>query len=601
MSLSIPFYRGGSFFGGSISSTRPIPYTVQLDGMDLPIETAEYRHNGIKTLRDGVVTSDQPDDSQYNSEGAWWRYQVGWQRGAGLDVQDFGERADPLRFRSSKGVDPWQDNELCLLPATAKVRDNAAVTPKLFATGNHVYAAFGTTMDRSADMSSWAAITGLTGTINDISTDGTDVYVATTTHIYRITPASVAATALTVDTANYNSVAFVSNRLLAGSANILYEIASGGTRDAIYTHFQAAFRWTTIFAVGSRIYVGGYAGNRTELYALTADENGDLIRTADAAPFAFNELLNKAISYAGSVLLLTNLGLRFATLSGDGSITFGPLISAPGNVVDASAEGRFVWFTWQNFPDGGCGVGRLALDLDVGQLQPAYASDVYTADANAAATGVCRYLGRTVFAVPNQGIYATSPTDKVTEGWVESGEIYFGTVEEKAITNALVVTSPIGAGQSVSATITDHTGATLGSGTVTETNARGVEISLDGQTADWVRVRIDLASSGGTAMCVYRWRLRGFPVVPAVDEWIVPLIVHRHVVVNDSTGQILSLDQLAVCERLKDRWRSKKVIAYREGKRTYRVRIDNFEQSVREWDDSSDFFDVVFRVRLISV
>lgn len=601
MSLSIPFYRGGSFFGGTISSSRPIPYTVQIDGMDLPIETVEYRHNGIRTLRDGVVTSDQPDDSQYSTEGAWWRYQVGWQRGAGLEVQDFGERADPLRFNASRGVDPWNDNELCLLPATAKVRNNAAVAPKLFATGNHVYAAFGTTMERSADLTAWTAITGLTGTVQDISTDGTDVYVATTTHVYRITPASAAATALTVDTGNYTSVAFSSNRLLAGSANILYEIASGGTRDAIYTHFQPAFRWTTIFSIGSRIYVGGYAGNRTELYALTADELGNLIRTADAAPFAFGELLNKAISYAGSVVLLTNLGLRFATLSGDGSITFGPLIAAPGNVVDATAEGRFVWFTWQNFPDGGCGVGRLALDIDVGQLQPAYASDVFTADENAASTGVCRYEGRTVFAVPNEGIYATSTSAFVTSGWVESGEIYFGTVEEKAITSALVVTSPIGAGQSVIATISSHAGSTLGTGTVVETNARGVEIALDGDAADWVRVRVELTSSSGTQMCLYRWRLRGYPVVPAVDEWIVPLIIHRHVVVNDATGQILSLDQLGVVERLKDRWRSKKVIAYREGKRTYRVRIDNFEQSVREWDDSSDFFDVVFRVRLISV
>ena len=62
---------------------------------------------------------------------------------------------------------------------------------------------------------------------------------------------------------NVDTVAFVANRLLVGNGNILYEVGSTGTRTAIVTHFQASFRWTIIFAIGSKIYVGGYAGDRS--------------------------------------------------------------------------------------------------------------------------------------------------------------------------------------------------------------------------------------------------------------------------------------------------------------------------------------------------
>ncbi len=71
-------------------------------------------------------------------------------------------------------------------------------------------------------------------------------------------------------------------------------------------------------------------------------------------------------------------------------------------------------------------------------------------------------------------------------------------------------------------------------------------------------------------------------------------------IVNDGQGQLRSFDQLAEVERLIDACRNQVTVPYREGERTYPVRIDKYEMQTHEWDDTSDTFDSLFVVRLIS-
>jgi hypothetical protein len=259
-----------------------------------------------------------------------------------------------------------------------------------------------------------------------------------------------------------------------------------------------------------------------------------------------------------------------------------------------------VWFGWSNHA-AGRGVGRLALDEFIDAYQPAYASDVYDSGAAATVTAVARFANRTLFAVSGVGIYQTVPNTYVTEGSITSGDVYFGTVERKATTSIFAGVTPLAAGQSLEVEVFDQDAASIGSGSTAAVGARGVTVDLDGTEMDAATVVTTLTGPGTSTPCLLRWRLRAFPIAPAVEEWIVPLIIHGQVIVNDGAGQLQSFDTLAEVERLIDRWRSKAVVAYREGARTYRVRIDDYEMRTREWSDDSDFFETLLIVKLVSV
>lgn len=609
MTFHFPWYGGGGTvdveggYNGAAIAARPIPFTVSLMGVEYPIDLEPYERNSLDNIKPNASsTSTQPDDSQYNTEGAWWRYAFDWSMGAGQLVQDFGDDRLPNRFSASLGVDPWTEFGATLLPTTVLKDAVSGANAYLIATGGFAYRSDGTGVKRSPDLTTWTALTGLSGTIRDLATDGSTVYIATSTGIYTCTDAGgVAVTSFAAVGADYQKVAFVANRLLGASDNVLYEFTSAGVRTAIVggTHFQTAFRWKAIFNIGSRIYFGGYAGNRTELYTATTDTSGALVAGAEAAQFPYNELLNCAVSYAGAALLGTSLGIRLAILSGDGSLTYGPLIDAPGSVQAITAEGRFAWFAWTGHP-GGSGVGRLALDEQVASLQPPYATDVYTAASANGVTGVCRFAGKTVLAVPSVGVYATTTTF-LTAGWFRSGQVYLGTIERKALASLAVRCDPLLTNETIRATVTDQLGDELGNFLTDEDTAEGLDASLDGEQAAWCQVQIDITGSGTTAPTVRSWRLRGFPVVPTTEEFIVPLIIESYVVVNDGNGQLRSMNPLEQIERLIDAKKLQTVIPYREGLRTYRVRIDKYRLKPREWNDTSDGFESLFIVRLITV
>jgi len=148
--------------------------------------------------------------------------------------------------------------------------------------------------------------------------------------------------------------------------------------------------------------------------------------------------------------------------------------------------------------------------------------------------------------------------------------------------------------------VTDQAGDSIGDFTVTGPGVSGLDASLDGQQVSWCKVRITINGNGSSTPCVRSWRLRGYPIVPTVEEWIVPLIMHQYVVVNDGLGQLRSQSSLIQVERLIEACKQGTVIAYREGARTYRVRIDKYELQPREWVDTSEFFEGIFHVRLLS-
>ena len=605
MPFSIPTYNAGTpFFTGSFADPRTIPYTVNLDGRDYPIDLTQYRHNGVARFRNGMVTSNEVNDSLLNPEGAWWRYRFSWHLGAGQEIDELDSDSVPDRFEASRGINVWNKYQACLLPATeTKNKSISASATHMVATGTYLYVSDGTTLQRSADpelgaSATWTTITGLSGTVNDLATDGSSVYVATTVDVY-VVGGGTGATAFSSATTPGDKIAVAANRLLVANADDIGELTTS-TYDVAYTHFQSAFRWTCVFSVGSRIYFGGYAGNRSELYTVTTTDVGALVLSSEAATFFSGELLYDAIGYAGSVIFATSKGIRFAALGGDGTLSYGPLIDDYGAATSLTAEGRFVWAAVENFPGDGVGLVRLALDTFTGDLTPAYAADIYTEATSTAIGAVARFNDGTYFAVGADELYGEDPDAYVTSGWLDSGDITFGTVEDKSVSELRLRYSALAAGETVSVAMTDRAGTAVGNKADTIDGSDELILDVVGNEIDRARVRVTLTGDGTSTPCLNEWRMRAFPIAPGVEEWIVPLIIHSQVVVNDSEGQIISLSPWEATARIREAWETQEIVLYKEGDYAFRVRIDNFQIDASEWRDGSDYFELTCTVRLLS-
>lgn len=586
------------FYTGSVSSQTAVPFTVTLDSRTFGVDLRNYRWSSQATLRDTVIGTGQADDSLFNTDGAWWRYRHDWKSGAGQHVMDLGDNQITSQYWRSVGINPWTTSELTLHHSTALSTSSVnGSNVRLVATANYLYAYDGTNIYRTSNLSSWTACNGFTGTIARCTTDGLDLYVATSARIYKITDASVTATSLV--NSGHTGVWYTGNHLLAGENNILHSVSSSGSKTAIVTHFQSSFTWTNAFSVGSKIYAGGHAGSRSELYGFSVDSSGNLVIGAEVVSLSNGEILNYALSHVGLVIFCTNKGIRLGSVSADGTLTYGPLVTEAGSVVTAIAEGQYVWFNWDNIDTGLTGVGRLDLKTFTVSMKPAFATDVYTSGSSC--TGVARFLDRTVFGVPTQGVYAESTSAYVTSGYIESGDIMFGTVEVKSITDVRATFEPLDTGEGVVIYVYDHLDELLNQAGSTVESTTDINVDLDGQQSDYFIVKVELQGDGTSTPTFQRWRIRAFPVAPPVEQFIVPLMLFSKVVVNDAGGQLLSVDVDDITSFLYEIWTSKRPVTYVEGDSVKRVRLEAFEYAPHEWADTHNGFEGIMTVRLVSI
>jgi hypothetical protein len=511
---------------------------------------------------------------------------------------DLGESRDSRRFDTSVGVDVWTEGQLTLLPSTElSTSDVDGSNIKLAVTAAHIYALDSAAVYRSADLVTWEQVT-FTGLPQDIASDGINVYIATSSQIAKCTPASATTTSFSNHSAD--KIWFAAGYLLDAHDNHLHVVASNGSENLLYAHFQDSFTWTTAFAVGSKLYVGGYSGSRSELYGFTIDSSGNLVLGAEVAPFGTNELLYNAVSHVGLVLICTNKGVRLSTVGTDGSISYGPLIDDPGPVYDATAEGQYIWFTWSGIGPNKTGAGRANLAITPATLQPAYATDVY-AEQSATTTAVARFNGRTVFGVAGNGVYASTTSGYVTEGTLSSGNIYYGAVERKSVTDALASFDALASGEKVTMTMLNDADEEIQTVVGQQSGQTTIDVQLDGEQGNYFNTTIMLEGDGTSTPTFKYWRVRAFPVVPPVEQFVVPLILYSKSVVNDGQGQLYSIDIDEEMEYLINAWREKRPLSYIEGEIVRRVRLEAYEYTPQDWSDSLTGFEGTMVVRLVTL
>lgn len=541
-----PFYEGvtGSVAPGLV----PKIWSLSIAGHVYKANWSNCKRGSTQVLAPTADTSSVPNEASLSREGYWVRYGTSFHHGAGQKRFDSDTRAiiegrtdDRFRYSSSKGLDIWTEGQATLHHDTALRRAGVGTNMRLLAVAAGLYAVDGSTLVFNAtptNSGTWVAVTGITGTVNDITTDGTTIYLATSTGMFSGAIGGASVAIMGSLSAAYQCAQVVNGRLIAGKANILMEIAANASEAAVpgATIRNTSFVWTAIWAGPTRFYAAGGTTTFSEVYQVGVSDAGALTSARLATPIPPGELVRAGMVHVGVCILATSKGIRLADIQGDGGLLYGPVVAAPGDTRCLAAEDRFAWFGWSNFDAASTGVGRAALDLTTAPLVPLYASDLM-ATAQGTVTAVARFGGLTYVAIAGVGIYGEATT-LVATGTLDSGWISYGTVENKVYISVDLRHSAL-AGGSISASYVDDTGATVPFGTsgTLGSKAPSEPLPLGQVRAERLRIVLTVARDSTTASpTLFRWKLLSFPVPQRAERIQYELEFSDQILVGGGEG-----------------------------------------------------------------
>ena len=421
---------------------------------------------------------DQFDNGQEPGEqsltGWWIRSQMSFHSGSGIKFYDPAttDENGHYRFTDSKGVDVWTKGQVTLLKSvtqghniTTAIDSNGRArqhTRSITWSGtNGVLLHDGWDVDKIAvDGTVTHFIDYNSGTdspVYAICDDGTYAYWVTNktstgkTTMYKKALTGDSSTADTqmwthgTETASNSVMEYVKERIMVCINNSVYEYSPASTAVAspLYTHPNSSYIFTSIAASGAAIYVAGYNGIQSTIQKFTLSSAGvvnGLTSAVVVAELPVGEIVHKIFYYLGTMMIGTSKGIRAANVSDqDGSISYGPLIVETSQpCYDFAARSKYVWCA--TGVDGTPGVIRIDLGNELEQLRFAYANDIYIDDATTGhSTTACAFAGSTSQLVftsayassANGYTYIESASALMTDGYIQTGNIRYGTLEPK--------------------------------------------------------------------------------------------------------------------------------------------------------------------------
>ena len=432
-----------------------------------PYRRDAYRSDSIQPVADRLDVENIPGESSINNEGLWRRDQYDWSHGSGQLYFDR-HGSDSARFLSSKGINPWTQWYASLLPDVTQLRSSTTITQVISCAGyTYIVDGGNAYFAAAATPTVWTECTGpASGTITQIATDGTYVYVATSgsAGIYLGTIGTAAIAQWISGT--LTSVWYVAGQVLCAHNNLLYApfvstgtagptaigaAGTGGANALLFTQLSTGFQWTVAAAGNSWIYVGGQSStasaNLSYVYRTQITSSG----TAMMPPVVANvlpagETIYALFPYANYFMMGTNFGARLCTTLGvndpggnAGDLKVGPIVP---NLVQQvtlpvrcfAGYFRWVWFGWSNYDTFSTGLGRADLSTFIDQQAPAYTSDLMVGTAAAPQQGEILSMdwfnGAPVFVVKGVGLY-TQSTSLVASGTINTGYMTYGMSDNK--------------------------------------------------------------------------------------------------------------------------------------------------------------------------
>jgi hypothetical protein len=357
-----------------------IPFILSVS-KDTPYmrETAQYK-------RDQLDVSVEPGEQSLS--GWWLRSQTSWHNGAGITFYEPGVDYEHVshRFADSRGVDIWTIGQATVLPEvfhayTGAGEINAAVgsdgtdvlisgdkngiLKKVALNGN----SSATTTNYVDGATSYpAGHNGSNYPFKSVTTDGSYYYAACTrcVHSGPIATANADRIEYVFSTTSKDNVfiKYVKGYLLLGVDNTLTNLhnststltsSSGhatGSADiptAGYQkkHLNASWSWNDATSGPGYVYVSGYAGNKSEIWAIGFDDTANTLDMAGAVvvgELPTGEIVNAIHYYIGYLAIGTSKGVRIAQIQTNGALTIGPLLVENNYAVKGFVEsGNYIY------------------------------------------------------------------------------------------------------------------------------------------------------------------------------------------------------------------------------------------------------------------
>jgi predicted RNA-binding protein with TRAM domain len=414
-------------------------------------ETGKFRRERIDTERN-------PGEQSLDS-GLWIRSQASWHYGAGLssaEPLDVAVEEASYRYYKSGGVDPWTPGQLKLLKNTESKFASAAASQQILGVSTGVLHAGGNVLTYVPTTGTAAAVTwGGTADINSLTTTGQYWLAGDSSGIYRGDEPSGAGTKIynkAATTVTSSLLRFVKSRLMYGENNKIIEITNlvptSATLPAeLYAHPNSGWIWSDFAEGPTAIYASGYEGEESLIYKIDVTATTTTVTLnvpVVVAEMPRGERILSMYSYVGSFIIIgTSSGCRVASISDNGTLTMGPLVFNSTQVDDAVAYGEYVYLTVRDKGEAGNGVQRAGLyRINLGQtlsntsfsssLQFAYAPDLTAPVGTAGEARSVTIAGEKLwFSVNGAGVFRETAT-YVADGWIETGRIRLGIMENKS-------------------------------------------------------------------------------------------------------------------------------------------------------------------------
>jgi hypothetical protein len=569
---------------------------VLIDTLRFDLDLEQFSWSPTSSIRDAVDQGAEAGEQALVRTGLWKRHRGNFSLGEGQDYADEPGDSEDLQYFQSRGIDPWDQRKLQLLPDTEQKKATVATAGKLIAVDDRVYWLEGTSLYQDTAPEDPTGFTSqVTGTFTDICQYGNKLVTATGTGTTTVNDGT--SSALGSDDADY--VLYGNGRLLGMHDNELFEIDSGGTKASLWTHPNADFVWKGGVSAPNGLYVFGTAGLTSEIYFIGVDDVvTSLFAPYTAAPLVPNEEVHALYHYGGVIVIGTERGFRLANITGNGHLSYGPLVEV-GPVKQLAGDGEDLWFTWTNYDGSYTGLGRTRLNKGTDILVPRYASDIMTA-AQGSVLAVCSFESRRYFMVSGTGIYGAN-ADKVADGWYNSGWVTFGTDELKEMHSLDLRHEPLPAGSSVVGKLVKEDASEVTVVTSNTTSAVGKIGDVSSRfSTEQIQVRIELTRATDTTAGpeFRRWTLRGIPMPPKQSQFVLPLRFSSKV--RGPRNTVVRQDTLAQWNALRTLEANRTLITVQIGDFSVLCRVDGVginPGGAKQWSNAEEFIEGVVMVR----
>lgn len=538
-----------------------VRYDYAIDGIpffsaassDIP-----YQRDTADWLRDSLdVTAARGEQSL---SGWWYRSQSSFHLGAGLTYFDPMTTDDievGYRFADSMGVDIWTPGKVTLLRDTSSVLtidsgdDNPCLAMyeiggpgspletyesgvlassggtlyKVKADGTHV------TVDYGADTES-----DDTPDIFSLVVSGPKYYVASNAGIFSgslyewindSTPGTAYYEFDVSDEQYSKRMAWIKDRFIASVRNRVYELTIDDDTDPetlpdpLFEHPLKGFQWSGFASGPDCIYMSGYRGHQSTIYATTLETTEAGATPTLSVPYVVvdmpqDEMVLSMVSYMGTYLVLgTTLGVRVCIIGSDGQVTLGPLSIESDNHVNAlTASGKYI-YAGGSYKDSKTGLYRLDLSnpVDAQRLLFPWARDIAYSDSDEIeSVAEIGATGRMAFATAAGDVVFGSASTLVTSGYLTTGKIRFNTWEKKVPQYLKVATGKASGGTIQPAWVdeadTAHNLTSISaSTTVFDTDMD----AADGEAHQWWSYKFTLSKSGSNSPVLCGYQVKANP------------------------------------------------------------------------------------------